>query len=159
MWRDVDNAVSESVEESTTCGDSLDPNSSDIEVVPKVTSATRLAQMTASLVRMEKGNVKLLDQNYETRRVVRDAILDAKGHIIFVNAYPELVDKNQVSLQSLLMVADNRGIKAIKKHLQTDAQYAAHLGSLVSRLHVSIHDLLELSCFTSGGAPDSFIAP
>ncbi|KAG1758412.1 hypothetical protein EDD22DRAFT_956893 [Suillus occidentalis] len=106
MWRDVNNAVSESVEESTTCGDSLDPNS-------------------------KKGIVKLLDQNYETRQVVRDAILDAKGHIIFVNAYPELVDKNQVSLQSLLTVANNRGIKAIKKHLQTDVQYAVHLGSLV----------------------------
>lgn len=93
MWCDVDNTVSESVEESTMCGDSLDPNSSDIEVVPKVTSATQLTQMTASLVCMEKGNVKLLDQNYETRWVVRDAILDAKGHIIFINAYPELVDK------------------------------------------------------------------
>jgi hypothetical protein len=132
MWRDVDNAVSESVEESTTRGDSLEPPSSDIEVVQKVTSA-------ASLVRTEKGNVKLLDQNLETRRVVRDAIIDAKGHIIFVNAYPELVDKNQVSLQSLLTVAENRGIKAIKKRLQTDAQYAALLGSLVSHSHVSFY--------------------
>lgn len=142
MWRDVDNAVSESVEESTTRGDSLEPHSSDIEVVQKVTSATRLAQTTASLVRTEKGNIKLLDQNLETRRVVRDAIIDAKGYIIFVNAYPELVDKNQVSLQSLLTVAENRGIKAIKKRLQTDAQYAALLGSLVSRSHVSFYEFL-----------------
>ncbi|KAG2126325.1 uncharacterized protein EDB93DRAFT_1109719 [Suillus bovinus] len=138
MWHDVDNAVSESIasEESTTHhdGDSLEPcDSSDIEVVPEpnVTSATRLAQMTASLVRTEKGNVKLLDQNLETQRVVQNAIIDTKGHIIFVNAYPELIDKNQVSLQSLLMVVKNRSIKAIKKCLQTDAQYATLLGSLV----------------------------
>ncbi|KAG2737944.1 hypothetical protein P692DRAFT_20883061 [Suillus brevipes Sb2] len=147
MWRDVDNAVSESVEESTTCGDSLEPPSSDIEVVQKVTSATRLPQVIASLVRTEKGNIKLLDQNLETRRVVRDAIIDAKGHIIFVNAYPELVDKNQVSLQSLLTVAENRGIKAIKKRLQTDAQYAALLGSLVEpRIPLLRRDLKVAAC-------------
>ncbi|KAG1768629.1 hypothetical protein EV702DRAFT_1271498 [Suillus placidus] len=140
MWRDVDNAVSESVEESTTRGDSLEPPSSDIEVVQKVASA-------ASLVRTEKGNVKLLDQNLETRRVVRDAIIDAKGHIIFVNAYPELVDKNQVSLQSLLTVAENRSIKAIKKRLQTDAQYAALLGSLVEpRIPLLRRDLKVAAC-------------
>ncbi|KAG1740642.1 hypothetical protein EDB19DRAFT_1908391 [Suillus lakei] len=140
MWRDVDNAVSESVEESTTRGDSLEPPSSDIEVVQKVTSA-------ASLIQTEKGNVKLLDQNLETRRVVRDAIIDAKGHIIFVNAYPELVDKNQVSLQSLLTVAENRSIKAIKKRLQTDAQYAALLGSLVKpRIPLLWRDLKVAAC-------------
>ncbi|KAG1719689.1 hypothetical protein EDB19DRAFT_1836492 [Suillus lakei] len=140
MWHDVDNAVSESVEESTTRGDSLEPPSSDIEVVQKVTSA-------ASLVRTEKGNVKLLDQNLETWQVVRDAIIDAKGHIIFVNAYPELIDKNQVSLQSLLTVAENRGIKAIKKCLQTDAQYAALLGSLVEpRIPLLRRDLKVAAC-------------
>jgi hypothetical protein len=69
---------------------------------------------------------------------VRDAIIDAKGYIIFVNAYPELVDKNQVALQSLLTVAGNRGVHAIKECLRTDAQYAAHLTSLVSPLRVSI---------------------
>ncbi|KAG2028790.1 hypothetical protein BDR03DRAFT_1019345 [Suillus americanus] len=118
MWRDVDNAVSESVEESTTRGDSLEPPSSDIEVVQKVTSAASL-----------------------------DAIIDAKGHIIFIDAYPELVDKNQVSLQSLLTVAENRGIKAIKKRLQTDAQYAALLGSLVEpRIPLLQHDLKVAAC-------------
>jgi DNA-binding protein YbaB len=69
---------------------------------------------------------------------VRDAIIDAKGYIIFVDAYPELVDKNQVALQSLLTVAANRGVHAIKERLRTDAQYAAHLASLVSPLRVSI---------------------
>ncbi|KAG2037988.1 hypothetical protein BDR03DRAFT_1048542 [Suillus americanus] len=120
MWHDVNNAVSESVEESTTRGDSLEPPSSDIEVVQK---------------------------NLETWRVVRDAIIDAKGHIIFVNAYPELVDKNQVSLQSLLTVAENHGIKAIKKCLQTDAQYAALLGSLVEpRIPLLQCDLKVAAC-------------
>ncbi|KAG1734655.1 hypothetical protein EDD22DRAFT_960034 [Suillus occidentalis] len=98
MWCDVDNAVSESVEESTTRGDSLEPPSSDIEVVQKVTSA-------ASLVRTEKGNIKLLDQNLETR------------------------------------------IKAIKKRLQTDAQYAALLGSLVEpRIPLLRRDLKVAAC-------------
>jgi hypothetical protein len=121
------------------CGESLEPYSSDTEVVLKVTSATQSTHTTASLVQMEKGNVKLLDQNHKTWQVVRDAIIDAKGHIIFVNAYPELVDKNQVSFQSLLTVAKIHSIKAIKKCLQTDAQYAALLGSLVSHSHVSIY--------------------
>ncbi|KAG2031148.1 hypothetical protein BDR03DRAFT_986624 [Suillus americanus] len=69
------------------------------------------------------------------------------GHIIFIDAYPELVDKNQVSLQSLLTVAENRGIKAIKKRLQTDAQYAALLGSLVEpRIPLLQHDLKVAAC-------------
>ncbi|KAG1721046.1 uncharacterized protein EDB91DRAFT_1256698 [Suillus paluster] len=44
----------------------------------------------------------------------------------------ELVDKNQVTLQSLLTVAGNCGAHAIKEHLQTDAQYGAHLASLLN---------------------------
>jgi hypothetical protein len=75
--------------------------------------------------------VKLLDQNQETRRVVWDAIMDAKGHLIFVNAYPELIDKNQVALQSLLTVAKKSGAHAIKQRLQEDTQYATQLGNLV----------------------------
>jgi hypothetical protein len=48
---------------------------------------------------------------------VWDVIIDARGYIIFVNAYPELVDKNQVALQSLLTVAGNHGVHAIKERL------------------------------------------
>ncbi|KAG1865998.1 hypothetical protein F4604DRAFT_1928305 [Suillus subluteus] len=139
-WRNSDNT--ESTDGTTTaCGESSEPYSSDVEGAPEPNSAlTRSAQTIAALVRTEKGHVKLLDQNNETRRVVRDAIIDAKGYIIFVDAYPELVDKNQVALQSLLTVARNCGVHAIKECLRTDAQYAAHLTSLyLSLLEVEPH--------------------
>ncbi|KAG2124747.1 hypothetical protein BD769DRAFT_1669232 [Suillus cothurnatus] len=124
-WHNFDNV--ESTDGTTTaCGKSSEPYSSDVK---------------------EKGHIKLLDQNNETRRVVRDAIIDAKGYIIFVNAYPELVDKNQVALQSLLTVAGNHGVHAIKEHLQTDAQYAAHLASLVEpRIPLLRRDLKVAAC-------------
>ncbi|KAG1784787.1 uncharacterized protein HD556DRAFT_1314805 [Suillus plorans] len=143
-WRDCDNAVSESVDETTTaCGESSEPYSSDVEPATR----TRSAQTIASLIRTEKGHVKLLDQNNETQGVVRNAIIDAKGYIIFVDAYPELVDKNQVSLQSLLTVAGNRGVHAIKERLQTDARYAAHLASLVEpRIPLLRRDLKVAAC-------------
>ncbi|KAG1763770.1 hypothetical protein EDD22DRAFT_969250 [Suillus occidentalis] len=146
-WRDFDNA--ESTDGTTTaCGESSEPYSSDVEGAPEPNSAlTRSAQTIAALVRTEKGHVKLLDQNNETRRVVRDAIIDAKGYIIFVDAYPELVDKNQVALQSLLTVAANRGVHAIKERLRTDAQYAAHLASLVEpRIPLLRRDLKVSAC-------------
>ncbi|KAG1726944.1 hypothetical protein EDD22DRAFT_974195 [Suillus occidentalis] len=146
-WRDFDNA--ESTDGTTTaCGESSEPYSSDVEGAPEPNSAlTRSAQTIAALVRTEKGHVKLLDQNNETRRVVRDAIIDAKGYIIFVDAYPELVDKNQVALQSLLTVAANRGVHAIKECLRTDAQYAAHLASLVEpRIPLLRRDLKVSAC-------------
>ncbi|KAG1811612.1 hypothetical protein EV424DRAFT_1349549 [Suillus variegatus] len=148
-WRDFDNAVSESVDETTTaCGESSEAYSSDVERAQKLNSGrTRSAQSIASLIRTEKGHIKLLDQNNETQQVVRDAIIDAKGYIIFVDAYPELVDKNQVSLQSLLTVARNRGIHAIKERLQTDAMYAAHLASLVEpRIPLLRRDLKVAAC-------------
>ncbi|KAG0693994.1 hypothetical protein DFH29DRAFT_1006734 [Suillus ampliporus] len=149
-WRDVDNAVSDSVDEtSTMCGESSEPYSSDFEGVQNLTSATpsRSAQTIASLIRTEKGNVKLFDQNNETRRVVWNAIIDAKCHIIFINAYPELVDKNQALLRSLLTVAENLGIHTIKQCLQTDAQYTAHLGSLVEpHILLLCRDLKMAAC-------------
>ncbi|KAG2148845.1 hypothetical protein DEU56DRAFT_753084 [Suillus clintonianus] len=143
-WRDLDNAVSESINETTTtCGDS-EPYSSD-SANPKLTSAAR--HSIASLIRTESGKVKLLDQNQETRRVVWDAIVDAKCHIVFVDAYPELIDKNQVSLQSLLTVAGERGLHAIKQCLQADATYAVQLSSLVEP-HIPIlrRELKEVAC-------------
>ncbi|KAG2160169.1 uncharacterized protein EDB93DRAFT_1099530 [Suillus bovinus] len=147
-WRDVDNAVSESVDEtSTTCGNSSEPYSSDLEGAPKPTSAARSAQNVASLIQTEKGNIKLLDQNHETRQVIRNVIIDAKCHIVFINAYPELVDKNQISLQSLLKVAQDLGIHAIKQCLQKDVQYASHLASLVElRIPLLCCDLKMAAC-------------
>ncbi|KAG1737131.1 uncharacterized protein EDB91DRAFT_1083165 [Suillus paluster] len=149
-WRDFDNGDGVSDETTTACGKSSEPYSSNIEGAPKVepnSALTQSAQTIASLIRTEKGHIKLLDQNNETRRVVRDAIVDAKGYIIFVDAYPELVDKNQVALQSLLTVAQNRGAHAIKECLQTDAQYAAHLATLVEpRIPLLRRDLKVATC-------------
>ena len=136
-WRDVDDAVSESMDD-TTCGES-EPYSSDIEA-SAAQPATNTSSL-ASLVRTEKGNVKLLDQNQQTRRVVWDAIIDAKCYIIFVDAYPELVDKNQVSVQSLLTVAKNHGMHSIVQRLQKDNLYASQLASLVSPLQCASHNM------------------
>ncbi|KAG2349244.1 hypothetical protein BDR05DRAFT_944331 [Suillus weaverae] len=121
-WRNFDNSASD--ETTTVCGESSEPYSSDVEGTPKVGSA----QTITSLIRTEKGHIKLLDQNNETQQVVKDAIVDAKGYIIFVNAYPELVDKNQVALQSLLT-------------------YMAHLASLVEpRIPLLHRDLKAAAC-------------
>ncbi|KAG2118251.1 hypothetical protein BD769DRAFT_1390725 [Suillus cothurnatus] len=126
-WHDFDNV--ESTDGTTTaCGESSEPYSSDVE---------------------EKGHVKLLDQNNETQRVVWDAIIDARGYIIFVDAYPELVDKNKVALQCLLTVAGNRSVHAIKERLQTDAQYAAHLASLVEPCILLLHHDLKIAACTN----------
>ncbi|KAG2131436.1 uncharacterized protein EDB93DRAFT_1255487 [Suillus bovinus] len=147
-WRDVNNAVSESVDKtSTTCGNSSEPYSSDLEGAPKPTSTACSAQNVTSLIQTEKGNIKLLDQNHETRQVIRNVIIDAKCYIVFVNAYPELVDKNQNLLQSLLKVAQDLGIHAIKQHLQKDVQYASHLASLVElRIPLLLRDLKMAAC-------------
>ncbi|KAG1810189.1 uncharacterized protein HD556DRAFT_1302543 [Suillus plorans] len=151
-WRDVDNAVSESEETTTAGSEPSEPYSSEFDGPKKLTSATHSAQTMAALIRTEKGNIKLLNQNHQTQRVVRNAILDAKCHVIFVNAYPELVDKNQISLQSLLTVAQNLDVPAIKQHLQTDAQYAAHLSSLVEpRIPLLRRDLKITACANIDG--------
>ncbi|KAG1759184.1 hypothetical protein EDD22DRAFT_956144 [Suillus occidentalis] len=134
-WHDFDNA--ESTDGTTTaCGESSEPYSSNVEGAPEPNSAlTRSAQTIAALVQTEKGHVKLLDQNNETRRVVWDAIIDAK------------VDKNQVALQSLLTVAANRRVHTIKEHLQTNVQYVAHLASLVEpRIPLLRCDLKVTAC-------------
>ncbi|KAG2067046.1 hypothetical protein BDR04DRAFT_1233602 [Suillus decipiens] len=146
-WHDFNNTESNDGT-TTACGESSEPYSSDVKGAPKPNSApTRLVQTIAALIRTEKGHVKLLDQNNETQRVVRDVIIGAKGYIIFVDAYPELVDKNQVALQSLRTVAGNRGVHAIKECLPTDAQYATHLASLVEpRIPLLRRDLKVAAC-------------
>ncbi|KAG1904217.1 uncharacterized protein F5891DRAFT_977101 [Suillus fuscotomentosus] len=50
---------------------------------------------------------------------------------MFVHGYPELVEKNQVSTQTLLTVTEKRGMDAIKEHLQVDELYALQLSALV----------------------------
>ncbi|KAG1861506.1 hypothetical protein DFJ58DRAFT_725689 [Suillus subalutaceus] len=146
------NDGSEPTDETTTqCGGSEEPYSSDIGGTT-VTSTAAAPQSAASLIQYETGKVKLLNQNQETRRVVQDAIMDAKGHLIFINAYPELVDKNQVALQSLLTVAKRCGAHAIKQCLQADAQYATQLGNLVEPcIPLLCHDLKEVACANIDG--------
>jgi hypothetical protein len=51
---------------------------------------------------------------------------------MFVHGYPELVEKNQLSMRTLLSVAEKRGVDAIKERLQVDELYALQLGALVS---------------------------
>ncbi|KAG1811882.1 uncharacterized protein BJ212DRAFT_1301886 [Suillus subaureus] len=137
--------------QAAECGGSEEPYSSDIGGTT-VTSATPAPKSAACLIQYETGKVKLLDQNQETRRVVWDAIMDAKGHLIFVNAYPELVDKNQVALQSLLTVAKKSGAHAIKQRLQEDTQYATQLGNLVEpRIPLLRRDLKEVACANING--------
>ncbi|KAG2748653.1 hypothetical protein P692DRAFT_201805690 [Suillus brevipes Sb2] len=151
-WRNNDGSEPQATDETTTqCGGSEEPYSSDIGGTT-VTSATPAPKSAARLIQYETGKVKLLDQNQETRRVVRDAIMDAKGHLIFVNAYPELVDKNQVALQSLLTVAKKSGAHAIKQRLQEDTQYATQLGNLVEpRIPLLRRDLKEVACANIDG--------
>ncbi|KAG1896127.1 uncharacterized protein F5891DRAFT_983664 [Suillus fuscotomentosus] len=64
----------------------------------------------------------------------------------------KLVDKNQISLNSLLTVAQNLDVPAIKQCLQTDAQYAAHLSSLVEpHILLLCRDLKITACANIDG--------
>ncbi|KAG2349789.1 hypothetical protein BDR05DRAFT_943663 [Suillus weaverae] len=85
----------------------------------------------AHIVVAEGGNIKLLDQNLETRRVVKGVIMEAKCQLVFIDGFPELVDKNQLSYQSLLTVAAQHNLHEIKKCLCMDEDYISQLASLV----------------------------
>ncbi|KAG2059576.1 hypothetical protein BDR06DRAFT_1003173 [Suillus hirtellus] len=69
-WCNINIAVSKS-EETTTAGSKpLESYSSQFNGLKKLTSATHSAQAITALIQMEKGNIKLLDQNYQTQQVV-----------------------------------------------------------------------------------------
>jgi hypothetical protein len=51
---------------------------------------------------------------------------------MFVHGYLELVEKNQLSMQTLLTMAKKHGVHAIKECLQVDELYALQPGALVS---------------------------
>ncbi|KAG1876085.1 hypothetical protein C8R48DRAFT_669289 [Suillus tomentosus] len=139
-WGDVDDAVSESIESTTTGGElSI---SSDNEDTPKLVR-TPAKKSAASLVRTEKGKVKLLDQNLPTRQVIQAAISEVKCHVMFVHGYPELVEKNQLSMRTLLSVAEKRGVDAIKERLQVDELYALQLSALVDARIPIMHRVLK----------------
>ncbi|KAG1857801.1 hypothetical protein F4604DRAFT_1931306 [Suillus subluteus] len=95
------------------------------------------SQSTAHLVVTEGGNVKLLDQNLDTQRVVKGAIVEVKCRLLFIDGFPELVDKHQLSHQSLLIVATQRELHEIEKHLHMDNNYISQLASLVDA-HIPI---------------------
>ncbi|KIK32498.1 hypothetical protein CY34DRAFT_758111, partial [Suillus luteus UH-Slu-Lm8-n1] len=148
-WGDVDDAVSESVESTTTAGElSI---SSDNEGAAKLVR-TSAKKSVASLVRTEKGKVKLLDQNLQTRQVIQAAISEVKCHVMFVHGYPELVEKNQLSMRTLLTMAEKRGVDAIKERLQVDELYALQLGALVdARIPIMRRELKDDACTNVDG--------
>ncbi|KAG2041090.1 hypothetical protein BDR03DRAFT_1007438 [Suillus americanus] len=151
---DLEDAVSESIEDPSTGGDSSEFHSDNEGTVPKLTSdaQTSKTRNIASLVQTEGGKVKLLDQNLETRKVLQSAIMEVKCHLFFTNGYPELVDKNQVALEALIVVAENRGMHAIKERLQSDERYASQLGSLVdARVPILRRELKEDACAHADG--------
>ncbi|KAG1891714.1 uncharacterized protein F5891DRAFT_1197478 [Suillus fuscotomentosus] len=157
---DVECAVSESIEDPSTGGDSSEFQLSDNEgtaLTRKLTSDTK-PRSIASLIKTESGKVKLLDQNLETRKVLQSAIVEVKCHLYFANSYPELVDKNQVALQALIVVAKKRGAHSIKERLQSDKWYASQLGSLSltiyevdARVPILCHELKEDACVHADG--------
>ncbi|KAG2050143.1 hypothetical protein BDR06DRAFT_1011463 [Suillus hirtellus] len=69
--------------------------------------------------------------------VIQTAISEVKCHVMFVHGYPELVEKNQLSTQTLLTIAEKHSMGAIKEHLQVDKLYALQLGALVDA-HIPI---------------------
>ncbi|KAG2126250.1 uncharacterized protein EDB93DRAFT_1257653 [Suillus bovinus] len=151
---DVECAVSESIKDCSTGGDSSEFQLSDNEgTAPtrKLTSDAK-TQSIALLIKTESGKVKLLDQNLETHRVLQSTIVEVKCHLYFANGYPELVDKNQVALQALIVVAKKCGVHSIKECLQSDERYASQLGSLVdARVPILRCELKEDACAHADG--------
>ncbi|KAG1870498.1 hypothetical protein C8R48DRAFT_698834 [Suillus tomentosus] len=139
-WGDVDDTVSESIESTTTGGELSISSDNEGAVKAKLvrTSATKSITL---LVRTEKGKVKLLDQNLPTRQVIQAAISEVKCHVMFVHGYPELVEKNQLSTQTLLTVTEKRGMDAIKERLQVDELYALQLGALLVYIYAMKFDV------------------
>ncbi|KAG1860756.1 hypothetical protein F4604DRAFT_1930076 [Suillus subluteus] len=151
---DLEDVVSESIEDPSTGGDLSEFHSDNKGTVLKLTSDTQTSKTWSitSLVRTDGGKVKLLDQNLETRKVLQSTIMEVKCHLFFTNGYPELIDKNQVTLEALIVVAENRGVHAIKECLQSDEQYASQLGSLVdARVPILRRELKEDACAHADG--------
>ncbi|KAG1748821.1 uncharacterized protein EDB91DRAFT_1078969 [Suillus paluster] len=110
------------------------------------------ARMLSDEEMSDRGKVKLLDQNLQTRQVIQAAISEVKCHVMFVHGYPELVEKNQLSMQTLLAMAEKRGVDTIKEHLQVDELYALQLGALVdARIPIMRHKLKDDACTNIDG--------
>ncbi|KAG1761734.1 hypothetical protein EDD22DRAFT_953734 [Suillus occidentalis] len=147
---DVEDAVSESIEDRSTGGDSSEFQSDNEGTAPtrKLQTSDTKTRSIASLVRTESGKVKLLDQNLETRRVLQSAIMEVKCHLFFANGYPELVDKNQVALQALIVVAEKCGVHPIKERLQSDSLTICEVDARVPILR---RELKEDACANADG--------
>ncbi|KAG1825463.1 uncharacterized protein BJ212DRAFT_1474855 [Suillus subaureus] len=150
-WDDVGDTISESVESTTTIsGESEFFSDNDGAITRK--AQTSAPKSIASLIRSKKGRIKLLDQNPQTRQVVQAAITEVKCYLIFVHGYPELVDKNQLSMRTLLTMAEKHGLHTITEHLQVDEQYASQLGALVdARIPILRHELKDNACANING--------
>ncbi|KAG2151073.1 uncharacterized protein EDB93DRAFT_1249565 [Suillus bovinus] len=149
---DVEDAVSESIEDRSTGGDSEFQSDNEGTAPTRKLTSDAKTRSIASLIRTESGKVKLLDQNLETRKVLQSAIMEVKCHLFFTHGYPELVDKNQVALQALIVVAEKRGVHPIKERLQSDERYASQLGSLVdARVPILRRELKEDACAHADG--------
>lgn len=70
--------------------------------------------------------------HHYVKRVVKGVNVKAKCHLLFISGFPELVDKNQLSHQSLLTVAAQCNLHKIKKCLCMNNNYISQLASLVS---------------------------
>ncbi|KAG2029602.1 hypothetical protein BDR03DRAFT_987647 [Suillus americanus] len=137
MLSDEETSDRESTESTTTGGE--------------LSISSDLNEDTAKLVRtpakkvlprlFEKGKVKLLDQNLQTRQVIQATISEVKCHVMFVHGYLELVEKNQLSI-----------VDAIKEHLQVDELYALQLCALVdARIPIMHRELKDDACTNIDG--------
>ncbi|KAG1883220.1 hypothetical protein F4604DRAFT_1920403 [Suillus subluteus] len=151
-WAKV--AVSESHETSDASEQESEPESPKSPSVQGSSKSKSHSTSTAlaHIVVAEGGNIKLLDQNLETRRVVKGAIMEAKCQLVFVDGFPELVDKNQLSYQSLLTVAAQHNLCEIEKRLRTDEDYISQLASLVdARIPILRRELKDDACAKVSG--------
>lgn len=82
---DVNDAVSESIEDPTTSGES-EFLSDNEDTVPKLTSdtlsqASKTRSMASLITEGGKVKVKLLDQNSETQRLLQSAIVEVRYYL------------------------------------------------------------------------------
>ncbi|KAG2133238.1 uncharacterized protein EDB93DRAFT_1254907 [Suillus bovinus] len=132
------------VSDSESSGDPDSDNAGSTTTRSSRMPVPPVAKSKAHLVITESGNVKLLDQNLDTKRVVKWAILDAKSHLVFVDGFPELIDKNQLSHKSLLTVAGELGLHEIEKRLRLDENYIMLLAALVdARIPILCRELKD----------------
>ncbi|KAG2335637.1 hypothetical protein BDR05DRAFT_1006603 [Suillus weaverae] len=143
--------------------DSEDEDSAAMKLFDEVTSVVTNKQQVASKSRGTAPTRKLQTSDTKTRSITSPVQTESgksssvRNHgsqvpPFFANSYPELVDKNQVVLQALIVVAEKCGVHPIKEHLQSDIRYASQLGSLVdARVPILHRELKEDACANADG--------